>query len=823
MPRPATLLFLVVTLATASVGMVCALGPLVAVAITLAQLHPAAGVGTVQGGQAVLRATVTNAGPGTASPVVTVASSSDYDVVALQSSSGFCFFLQSCLLAPLAAGQSADVDLVVQPRGQAADPTPVDVSVGGWYQDSDPSDDSDRFLLPVDPAFLLGISAGPPRASLREGEKTRLSATATYDRGPPRDVTTDVTWTTLNGAIVVVDPNGVVTAQPGASGASAGVQAQLGGQTATVQIDVDDQVTSTLTIACADRDARVPVGGSTACRAQIARRSTALGYSSFTPATALVQWNCIGPAAKCNDAVPRKGVVECLQRGNVTVEATAFGLRALWPLECVDRQVASAVVTPPIVRNAFGAFTCNNLTIINSDGSFDHPAPDQVTAGSLTTGFPISPLGLVVPFVCHRGLNAGADTLSIAFGGTVASVPVDVDPPDPDRKLEIAPRKLLLAPGAEAAVDVSYINKMTRTDAFVAWTVADTAVAQTYLPPPDPAIVQVPISDSGLNHSPAPQLVRGGTPGTTLLTARDVYDAGQVDSIPVVVKAVQALIVEPVVGTAPVVVQRGGARQLRARLVFSDGTERDVSADATWTSSQPIEAPVLDTGGEYIAGNPVRGGGRVLGRELTTAVITADYGDTSAGIQVQVVDVSPTALFVSGQTSLKLGTRGRTFVGAPFDDGSFNDVTDQVLLQSTDPSVLAAGNGANDSGTIYGISPGQVDVFAQFGGTTGSQTVRVHDGTLNGFQVVPAGDMNVGETRFFSPIASFTDGVSFFTQDLGLDAVCTSSDESVLTMSNAPRHECEATAEQPGSADVTAEYTDLDGNTFTAFLPIVVK
>ncbi len=822
MIRPTPTIFLLSILGTACLGLVCAPIPLVALTVSLLLTHPSGSMPSVQGQHVVVRADVSNNGPDASGPIVRLADSSRYELAALQASSGFCFApLRSCFLDALGPGESGFVEFALRLVPGATSPVTVGVDLAGRFQDANPSDNSDQVTVPFAPSTLVSLSAGPPRATLREGDVHQLSATAFYDQGPPRNVTNEVTWTTFGGAIVSVDGSGLVTALPGSSGSTTTVEARLAGQTATVDLDVSNQVVSVLIVSCADRDARVAVGESTSCRARVVRRNPQLGFSSFTEATHLVSWNCIGPAADCRDTPPNDGVVECLQRGNVTVEATLAGQRALWPLECVDRTPVGVAFSPPYVRTSPGAGpACADLTVLHADGSFDHSARGAVRVPNLTNGFPSVLQAVNAAALCYTPLAQVTTTLDVRFddfGGTSGSLPVTVEPAVLGARLEIQPRELFLAPGESARVSVSLIQRDRRDISFSVPSSADPGIAQVFIPEPVGPPILLPTS----TPTPPDLHVHGGSPGTTRISVVDPI-FGITDSIPVTVKPVQALIVEPLVGAAPVTIQRGGRAMLGARLIFADGTERDVTQDAFWTSSEPEKAPI----GSIVGARPAQGmraSTRVLGHDLTSATITATLGDQSASLQVNVVDIQPTAVFVSGQSSLKVGTRGRTFVGAPFDDGSFNDITDQVLLESSDPNVLATGNGLNDYGTVYGLSPGLADVFVQFGGVSGSQRVVVHDGTLIDLAIQPNSDMTIGETRFFSPVGAFQDGLSFFTQDLSLDVICTSRDENVITMSNAPGHECYATARQVGTASVGAEYIDAQGVSTQVFLPIVVK
>jgi Bacterial Ig-like domain (group 2) len=107
-----------------------------------------------------------------------------------------------------------------------------------------------------------------------------------------------------------------------------------------------------------------------------------------------------------------------------------------------------------------------------------------------------------------------------------------------------------------------------------------------------------------------------------------------------------------IVGDASV--DLGGTVQLTAVLQPEDGAEEDVTADATWESSDPAVASV--------------DAGLVSGDALGAATITATLGDVSAELAFEVLDPGPYDVSVTGDWSPQHGGQNLFFFARIVDD-----------------------------------------------------------------------------------------------------------------------------------------------------------
>lgn len=155
----------------------------------------------------------------------------------------------------------------------------------------------------------------------------------------------------------------------------------------------------------------------------------------------------------------------------------------------------------------------------------------------------------------------------------------------------------------------------------------------------------------------------------------------------------------------------GGELQLTATALYDDGTESDVTADATWSTSDDAVLGVS--------------GGLLEGLALGEATVEASFEAVSASLDVTVADLGPFSVTVSGDWSPQHGGQGLAFFARVVDDtagdvvacGSL--VSEEAVWSLSAADVLEAGhryhaeafadvNGdglVNDPGHLYQSEP----------------------------------------------------------------------------------------------------------------------
>lgn len=251
------------------------------------------------------------------------------------------------------------------------------------------------------------------------------------------------------------------------------------------------------------------------------------------------------------------------------------------------------------------------------------------------------------------------------------------------------------------------------------------------------------------------------------------------------------------VSPASASIQVGQTQQFTATATYSDASTDDVTAEATWESSNPAVATVA-------AG---LASGVAEGSVAITATLAEITGSAALEVTAPVVLVS-IAVTPESASMLVGGMQGFTATGT-YSDESTLDITDQVTWTSSDKAVAALWPGD----LFLGVSEGSVVITASLAGISGSATLDVTASVvLVSIAVTPASAMiAVEETQEFTATATYSDGD---TDDVTDEAIWASSDEAVATVEAGV-----ATGVGAGSATITAT---LDGISGEAALDVVL-
>lgn len=235
----------------------------------------------------------------------------------------------------------------------------------------------------------------------------------------------------------------------------------------------------------------------------------------------------------------------------------------------------------------------------------------------------------------------------------------------------------------------------------------------------------------------------------------------------------------------------GATRQLVITAEYDDDSVRDVTAEATYTSSDESVAMVS-------------GGGVVTAVADGTATISVAYGGQTVDVPVTVsiATLPPTLTkLTAAPTTVTLTVYGATqplIITAGFDDASTLDVTGEAAYSSSDESVATV----NAAGVVAAVSNGQANIAVTYQGETVNVLVIVAiPPALKGLTANPT-DFTLtalNATRALVITAEYDDDS---TLDVTAEATYTSSDESVATVSGTGV----VTAIAAGTATITVTY-----------------
>ncbi len=214
----------------------------------------------------------------------------------------------------------------------------------------------------------------------------------------------------------------------------------------------------------------------------------------------------------------------------------------------------------------------------------------------------------------------------------------------------------------------------------------------------------------------------------------------------------------------------GGKQTVRAQAVLSPSGTSDITAVATWTTSNAAVATAA--------------GGVITLQSAGNATITAAYGGFSQTIAVTVQNKTLSSIAVTpGSTSVPVSGTQNYVATATYSDASTEIVTASASWSTSNAGVAQISNTAPSVGRVTGVATGAVTVSASIGSFTGNATLTVSAATLSSIAITP-GDSLIGtsETQQMIATGTFSDASTSVITD---SVTWSSSDTTAATISNA--------------------------------------
>jgi trimeric autotransporter adhesin len=255
---------------------------------------------------------------------------------------------------------------------------------------------------------------------------------------------------------------------------------------------------------------------------------------------------------------------------------------------------------------------------------------------------------------------------------------------------------------------------------------------------------------------------------------------------------------------AAATVAKGGTVQLQAEAVFSDGSTQDVTAQASWASSNPTAVSVSNAGASR---------GLVTGLQDDASVtITAIFDQVLGNATVTVAPAAPVRIDVTPVAESVI--KGRTLqlqATLVFSDNSTQNVTAQATWSSNASSFATVSNTPGSKGLVSGVMNREapVAISAAFENVSGQSFITVTPPVPVSIEVEPATlALPNGSTQPLVATAILTDDS---TQDVTAQASWQSSAPGVVAVSNAAgtKGQVTALAQSATPATITATLQDL--------------
>jgi uncharacterized protein YjdB len=208
-------------------------------------------------------------------------------------------------------------------------------------------------------------------------------------------------------------------------------------------------------------------------------------------------------------------------------------------------------------------------------------------------------------------------------------------------------------------------------------------------------------------------------------------------------RSLDAALVSIDLGPSSPAFAKGLTIQLTATGRYDDGSTRDVSGVAAWSSSDASIAPVVANGTFAAAA-------------VGTTSVSARVGDVVGRTDLSVLPPAAAALAVSPESATvpKGLTRQLTVTGTVMTDGSLGEAPASVTWRSSDPAIASVDAG----GLATANRVGAATLVAAAGSLTGATRLTVDPPALVSVSIPPQVTVVRGLARQLRAMGTFTDG-----------------------------------------------------------------
>lgn len=563
----------------------------------------------------------------------------------------------------------------LQVTGLAVGSTQLTASLGGSNAQID---------ITVSAASLTQIILSPDTPNLPLGTQLSLSATGLYSDGSSQNLSNQVSWSNADSGILTIDASGLV--QPQATGSSI-VSASLAGITANTLVTISNAVLTGIEIAAT----------STTLSLGKQQALLALGHysdGSLQDITEQVTWQSTpSEPLGISNASGSRGLATALAVGSLTATATLGNISGNLGLSVSAATLSSIDISPPSVRLALGTQTNFQAIGRYSDGTIQDVSTQVswVAVDTAIANISNAPGSQGLTTTLNTGTTGITATLNGVVGNaaltttTAQLVSINVEPSI--LSLPAGTSQSLSAEGSFSDGSLQSINGQ------VTWESDNT----------DVAAVNNGALDALVPGSARISASLGGISGSTTLTVTNA--------------TLSSLQISP--GTPALAI--GTQTQLQATATYSDGSQNDVTTQVIWSSAD-------DT--RLLAQNGVGQQGRLVALMSGSVEVTASLAGMQDSVTVNVGAASLTGLsIIAVGNSLDSAEQQQLIASGTFSDGSSQDLTDQVIWSSDDPTLAFVNNTPADRGLVEaGIGVGgTVTITASYGGFNPTLNLTIND------------------------------------------------------------------------------------------------
>ncbi len=564
--------------------------------------------------------------------------------------------------------------------------------------------------LTVTAATLISIAVTAPNLSIAKGTSEQFTATGTFSDSSTQNITGSVTWSSQSTSVATITAGGMVTAVGTGTSSIKAVSGAVSGS-------------ATLTVTSATLVSIAVTAPSLSIAKGTSEQFTATGtYSdgSMQNITSSVTWNSQTTSVA---TITSGGMVTAVGTGTSSIKAVSGAVSGSATLTVTAATLVSIAVTAPSLSIAKGTSEQFTATGTYSDGSMQN-ITGSVTWSSQTTSVATVTTGGMV-----TALGTGSSSIKAVLGAVNGSATLTVTP---------ATLVSIAVTPANPTIGTTSTEQFTATGTYSDNSTQNLTTTATWSSSQmNIASISNTAGTNGLatavaNGTTTIQAMLGSVQGSTTLTVSAV--------------SLQVVVVSP---QNPSIADNGVTQVFTATGHYSDGSTQNLTATATWTSSNSGVASVNAAGVATSAtlGSGVNAGftsiqaavGSTVGVSILSVTNHTSNSIGFAGVFTQHNDIARTGQNLSESTltptNVNTATFGKMFSQAV--DGyiyaqplyvpnvSIAGGTHNVIYVATEGDSVYAFDADSNTGTNGGLLWHASMIDTAHGAASGATTVNI--------------------------------------------------------------------------------------------------
>jgi 6-phosphogluconolactonase (cycloisomerase 2 family)/uncharacterized protein YjdB len=256
----------------------------------------------------------------------------------------------------------------------------------------------------------------------------------------------------------------------------------------------------------------------------------------------------------------------------------------------------------------------------------------------------------------------------------------------------------------------------------------------------------------------------------------------------------------------------GSTRQFIATGSYSDGSQQNITASVTWSSTAATVASINNVAGSNGIATAVAAG---------STTITAASGTLSGSTTLNVTSATLVSIGVTpAAPTIAKGTTQQFTATGVYSDNTTQNLTPVVSWHVVNPAVASITTALGSGGLATGVAPGTTQVTASLGGVIGSTNLKVTAAVLVSIAITPSNSsIAKGTVQQLTATGTYSDNS---TQDLTASVTWAPTTSAIATVSNTAGSVGKATALSPGTVTITASLGAVTGSTMLTVTPAVL-